>query len=73
MSMRNYLGKQIQHLRKSAGLTQLEFSKRVGLGLRFVRELEQGKLSVRLDKINQALEFFGCHLEIAKNGKTPIA
>ena len=28
---------------------------RAGQGLRFIRELEQGKETVRLDKVNQAL------------------
>ena len=42
----------------------MEFSKRVGVGLRFIRDLEQGKSSVRLDKVNQVLEFLGHHLEI---------
>ncbi len=45
--------------RKKAGLTQEEFAIRSGLGLRFVRELEQGKETVRLDKVNQALSMFG--------------
>jgi y4mF family transcriptional regulator len=45
--------------RKAAGLTQEEFAMRSGLGLRFVRELEQGKQTVRLDKVNQALAMFG--------------
>ena len=45
--------------RRKAGLTQEEFALRSGLGLRFVRELEQGKETVRLDKVNQALEMFG--------------
>ncbi len=44
--------------RKKAGLTQEEFATRSGLGLRFVRELEQGKETVRLDKVNQALAMF---------------
>ena len=61
------LGKAIQRLRKSAGLTQIEFSKRVGVGLRFVRALEQGKPSVRLDKVNQVLEFLGHHLEVVSD------
>lgn len=39
---------------------QEEFAFRSGLGLRFVRELEQGKETVRLDKVNQALSMFGC-------------
>ena len=45
--------------RKKAGLTQEEFAMRSGLGIRFVRELEQGKETVRLDKVNQALAMFG--------------
>jgi len=61
------LGKQIQDLRKQAKLTQKEFAKRVGVGLRFVRDLEQGKASVRLDKVNQVLEFLGHHLELVSN------
>lgn len=45
--------------RKKAGLTQEEFAERSGLGLRFVRDLEQGKKTVRMDKVNQALAMFG--------------
>ena len=63
----NNLNEQIKQLRKKAGLTQVEFSKRSGVGLRFLRELEQGKVTVRLDKVNKVLEFFGCHLELKKN------
>lgn len=58
------IGEVIQQLRKKAGLTQPEFSKRAGVGLRFVRDLEQGKASVRLDKVNQVLKFLGHHLEV---------
>ena len=49
----------IKQKRKEAGLTQEEFAIRSGLGLRFVRELEQGKETVRMDKVNQALAMFG--------------
>ena len=48
----------IKEKRKEAGLTQEEFAARSGLGLRFVRELEQGKATVRMDKVNQALAVF---------------
>ena len=61
------LSEHIQELRKKAGLTQIEFAKRVGVGLRFIRELEQGKATIRLDKVNQVLEFLGCHLEVKRN------
>lgn len=53
------IGTYIKEKRKKAGLTQEEFAIRSGLGLRFVRELEQGKETDRLDKVNQALAMFG--------------
>lgn len=53
------IGEFVKEKRREAGLTQEEFALRAGLGLRFVRELEQGKETVRLDKVNQALEMFG--------------
>lgn len=55
----NCIGKYIKEQRKELGLTQEEFALRSGLGLRFVRELERGKETVRLDKVNQALAMFG--------------
>lgn len=61
------IGNQTKALRKKAGLTQVEFAQRAGVGLRFLRELEQGKKTVRLDKLNQVLEFLGYHIEITKN------
>ena len=53
------IGKFIKEQRRLAGLTQEEFAMRSGLGLRFVRDLEQGKETVRMDKVNQALAMFG--------------
>ena len=55
----NKISEFIKENRKAAGLTQEEFALRSGLGLRFVRELEQGKPTVRMDKVNQALSMFG--------------
>lgn len=55
----NTISTYIKTERKKAGLTQEEFAMRSGLGLRFVRELEQGKTTVRMDKVNQALAMFG--------------
>lgn len=55
----NKIAEYIKASRKAAGLTQEEFAVRSGLGLRFVRELEQGKETVRMDKVNAALEMFG--------------
>ena len=60
---------QISRLRKKLGLNQIDFAKRAGVGLRFLRELEQGKTSVRLDKLIQVLDFLGCHLELKGNNE----
>ena len=54
----NKIAEFIKMKRKESGLTQEEFAVRSGLGLRFVRELEQGKETVRMDKVNQALSMF---------------
>jgi len=61
------ISSQIKILRKKNGLTQIEFAKRVGVGLRFLRELEHGKITVRMDKLMQVLDFLGYHLELKKN------
>ena len=58
---------QIKELRKKADLTQEQLAKRTGVGLRFVRDLEQGKPTVRLDKVCQVLALFGCHVEAVKD------
>jgi y4mF family transcriptional regulator len=50
--------------RKQLKLTQPELAEKAGVGLRFVRELEQGKQSVRLDKVNQLLDLFGSELGV---------
>ena len=55
----NKIAEFIKINRRAAGLTQQEFAMRSGLGLRFVRELEQGKETVRMDKVNIALAMFG--------------
>lgn len=59
---KNIIGNFIKTERKKLGLTQVEFALKSGLGLRFVKELEQGKATVRVDKVNQALEFLGATL-----------
>lgn len=55
----NSIAECVKRKRKEAGLTQEEFAMRSGLGLRFVRDLEQGKETVRMDKVNVALNMFG--------------
>jgi y4mF family transcriptional regulator len=60
----------LKELREKAGLTQVELAKRSGVGLRFIRELEQGKTTARMDKVNQVLALFGHHLEAVKDRET---
>ncbi|MEX0773493.1 MAG: helix-turn-helix transcriptional regulator [Balneolales bacterium] len=57
----------IKKRRKQLGMTQEDLSRRAGVGLRFVRDLEQGKESLRLDKVNQVPALFGY-----KTGPIPI-
>ena len=52
----------VKEKRKEHGLTQVELSQKSGVGLRFVRELEQGKSTLRLDKVNQVLALFGAEM-----------
>ena len=54
----NNLSSTVKSLRKQFNLTQEDLSLKSGVGLRFVRDLEQGKQTLRLDKVNQLLEFF---------------
>ena len=54
----NNLYTTVKILRKQYNLTQEELSLKSGVGLRFVRDLEQGKETLRLDKVNQLLDFF---------------
>ena len=66
----NQIAQFIKAERKKSGLTQEDFAIRSGLGLRFVRELEQGKETCRMDKVNQALSMFGYTLGVVKNQKS---
>jgi len=65
----NKIAKQVKDLRKKYRLTQAELAQRAGVGLRFLRELEQGKPTVRLDKVQQVVNFFGYHIDIIKDEK----
>ena len=58
------IAKYVKQMRKETGLTQVELSEKAGVGLRFVRELEQGKISLRLDKVNQVLSLFGSEVGV---------
>ena len=56
------LAKYIKAKRKEFGLTQVDLSQKSWVGLRFVREMEQGKETLRLDKVNQVLVLFGAEM-----------
>lgn len=56
------LSKFVKEKRSLAKLTQPELALKAGVGLRFIRDLEQGKETVRLDKVNQVLKLFGCEV-----------
>lgn len=56
------IGQFIKQKRKQVGLTQAELAKTAGVGLRFVRELEGGKETLRCDTVNQVLALFGMRL-----------
>jgi len=52
----------VKDKRNQAKLTQQELAEKAGVGLRFIRELEQGKSTLRIDKVNQVLKLFGHEL-----------
>ena len=52
------LSQTVKKLRKEYGLTQEELAMKSGVGINFVRQLEQGKPTLRMDKVNQLLDLF---------------
>ena len=57
--MSNNLSTYVKEMRRQFGLTQVDLAAKSGVGLRFLREMEQGKETLRLDKVNQVLMLFG--------------
>ena len=55
----NPLSLHVKEKRKQNKLTQPELALKAGVGLRFVRDLEQGKNTLRMDKVNAVLRLFG--------------
>jgi y4mF family transcriptional regulator len=49
----------VKKKRRQSKLTQPEMALKAGVGLRFVRDLEQGKNTMRIDKVNDVLRLFG--------------
>ena len=64
------ISEHIKSRRKEHGLTQVELAERAGVGLRFLRELERGKSTVQLDKVNMVLKLFGEELQPARIEQT---
>ncbi len=64
----------IKEKRNLVKLTQPELAKKAGVGLRFIRDLEQGKTTLRIDKVNQVLRLFGVELgPVQMSRDIPIA
>ena len=61
----------IKRLRKQYGLTQEQLALKSGVGLNFVRELEQGKPTVRLDKVDQVLNLFNYEMTPTEKRNEP--
>ena len=62
MTKSTYIASFIKDNRNRQGLTQEQLAEKAGVGLRFIRDLEQGKETLRIDKINQVLALFGYSL-----------
>jgi y4mF family transcriptional regulator len=62
MARSNKLPEFVKEKRRQSQLTQINLAEKAGVGLRFIRELEQGKHSLRMDKVNQVLRLFGQQL-----------
>jgi y4mF family transcriptional regulator len=62
----NNLAKLIKQKRKRLKLTQVDLAQKAGVGLRFLRELESGKTTLRMDKVNQVLNLLGYELTAAR-------
>lgn len=59
---KSQLSLMVKRLRKEYGLTQEDLAMKSGVGLNFVRNLEQGKPTLRMDKVNQLLDLFNYEL-----------
>ena len=67
MTNTNYISNFIKYNRSTLGMTQEELAEKAGVGLRFIRELERGKSTLRMDKVNQVLALFGFSLTPSKD------
>lgn len=70
--MTNFLAAFVKQRRKQLQLSQPDLAAKAGVGLRFVRELEQGKATLRLAKVNLVLRLFGYELAPAPLDRTHL-
>jgi len=61
----------VKNKRKWVKLTQPELAEKAGVGLRFIHEMEQGKETLRLDKVNQVLQLFGYEVGAVPKTQNP--
>ena len=54
----------VRQQRKLHQLTQRDLADRAGVGIRFIRELEAAKPTLRMDKVNVVLDLFGHKLGV---------
>jgi len=59
----------VREHRRQLGYTQVQLAARVGVGLRFLRELERGKPTLRMDRVEQVLAYFGLKLGVVARPK----
>ena len=64
MEKESAISAHIKKKRKINNLTQPELAIKAGVGLRFIRDLEQGKTTMRMDKVNDVLRLFGEELGV---------
>ena len=72
MESKTILAAFLKEKRKLRKLTQYQLAQKAGIGLRLVREIEQGKTSMRVDKVNQVLKLFGHELSPVQINRTNL-
>ena len=66
------LSKFVKEQRKMYHLTQVDLSEKSGVGLRLGRDLEQGKPTLRMDKVSKVLDMFGAELGPVKKERSDL-